>query len=61
MSDKFVKHVNSSAYGVKMPRVKKDDAKSYPIFLPPLPTQTRIVNTLTTFQTQINNLLEACK
>lgn len=55
-SEIFFDYYNMTAKGGKMPRGDKKRALSYPIFLPTLSEQQRIVSILNTFEASISNL-----
>lgn len=61
LSDGFVKIVDSSTYGTKMPRANIDFIRNMKIPLPPLPEQTKIANFLDKKCAQIDSIIEESK
>ena len=61
LSNRFIEQVNSSTYGVKMPRASPDFINSLPIALPNTNEQQGIVDYLDTKTTKINNTLSKIK
>lgn len=61
LSDGFVKIVDSSTYGTKMPRANIDFIRNMKVPLPPLSEQTKIANFLDKKCTQIDSIIEESK
>ncbi|WP_052504109.1 restriction endonuclease subunit S [Pseudomonas oryzihabitans] len=55
-SPKFIEYVNSVSHGMRMPRLGTQQARSAPIFLPPLAEQTRIAAKLDELLAQVDTL-----
>ena len=61
LSNRFIEQVNSSTYGVKMPRASPDFINSLPITLPNTIEQQDIVDYLDSKTTEINNTISKIK
>lgn len=61
LSDGFVKIVDSSTYGTKMPRANIDFIRNMKVPLPPLSEQTKIANFLDKKCAQIDSIIEESK
>lgn len=61
LSDEFVKIVDSSTYGTKMPRANIDFIRNMKVPLPPLSEQTKIARFLDKKCAQIDSIIEESK
>lgn len=58
LSNKFIEHINSSTYGVKMPRASPDFINNTSIMIPPLYDQEMIINFLNEETSKIDKTVE---